>query len=73
MLFRSVPDMGAVGGSLVVWLVALGGLLYSIGAIVYATKRPNISAKWFGFHELFHAFTVAAFAAQFAAIAIAIN
>ena len=68
-----VPDMGAIGGSAVVWLVALGGLLYSIGAIVYASKRPNLSVKWFGFHELFHAFTVAAFAAQFAAIAIAIN
>lgn len=68
-----VPDMGALGGALVVWLVALGGLLYSIGAVVYATKRPNFSHKWFGFHELFHAFTVAAFAAQFAAIAIAIN
>lgn len=68
-----VPDMGALGGNAVVWLVALGGLLYSVGALVYATKRPNISVKWFGFHELFHAFTVAAFAAQFAAIAIAIN
>ena len=68
-----VPDMAQLGGSIVVWLVALGGVLYSIGAVVYATKRPNISVKWFGFHELFHAFTVAAFAVHFAAIAIAVS
>ncbi|MEN9711111.1 MAG: hypothetical protein RL441_1103 [Actinomycetota bacterium] len=68
-----VPDMAELGGAIVVWLVALGGLLYSVGAIVYATKRPNLSITWFGFHELFHAFTVAAFAVQFAAIAIAVS
>ena len=68
-----VPDMAELGGSIVVWLVAIGGLLYSVGAIVYATKRPNLSITWFGFHELFHAFTVAAFAVQFAAIAIAVS
>ena len=67
-----VPAMAERGGSLVIWLVALGGLLYSIGGFIYALKRPNISINWFGFHELFHAFTIAAFACQFAAIAIAV-
>lgn len=34
-------------------LVALGGVCYSVGAVFYAFKRPNISAEW-TFHELFH-------------------
>ena len=34
-------------------LVALGGLCYSVGAVFYALKRPNLSAEW-TFHELFH-------------------
>lgn len=50
-------------------LIALGGLLYTIGAIVYASKRPNLVPQRFGFHELFHLFVVAAAAAQYAAVA----
>ena len=38
----------------------------------YALKKPNFSYRHFGFHELFHAFTVLAFAAHFAAILIAV-
>ena len=34
-------------------LVALGGICYSVGAVFYAVKKPNISAEW-TFHELFH-------------------
>jgi hemolysin III len=52
-------------------LIAVGGVLYSLGAVVYATKRPNPSPTWFGFHEVFHAFTVAAFIAQYVAVSIA--
>lgn len=37
------------------FLVALGGIFYSIGAVFYALKRPNPSAS-FGFHEVFHVF-----------------
>lgn len=36
-----------------------GGLLYSIGAVVYATKKPRISLQYFGFHEIFHLFVLA--------------
>lgn len=68
-----LPELLANGGWAVVGLVAAGGLLYSIGAVVYALKRPNLSHTWFGFHELFHSFTVAAFACQFAAIAVAVT
>jgi hemolysin III len=50
-------------------LIALGGLLYTIGAVVYAAKRPNLVPNRFGFHELFHLFVVAAAASHYAAVA----
>jgi hemolysin III len=46
-----------------------GGLLYSIGAIVYARRRPDPAPLVFGYHELFHVFTLAAAACQYVAIA----
>ena len=49
-------------------LVLAGGLAYVVGAAVYGFKRPNPSPTFFGFHEVFHALTVAAFAAQWAGI-----
>ncbi len=36
-----------------------GGVLYSIGAIIYATKKPQINIKYLGFHEIFHLFVLA--------------
>ncbi|WP_081416539.1 PAQR family membrane homeostasis protein TrhA [Arthrobacter castelli] len=53
-------------------LICVGGALYIAGAVFYALKKPNFSVEWFGFHELFHAFTVAAFAAHFSAIMMAV-
>jgi hemolysin III len=49
-------------------LLAAGGLLYSAGAIVYATQRPNPWPRTFGFHEVFHAFVIAAAAVHYVAI-----
>ena len=40
-------------------LLAGGGLLYSTGAIIYATKRPRLKIPFFGFHEIFHLFVLA--------------
>jgi hemolysin III len=48
-------------------LIAVGGLFYTFGGVVYGLKRPNPSPKWFGFHEIFHACTVAAFTCQYIA------
>jgi len=45
----------------VMTLVIVGGLMYSVGAVVYGMKKPNPWPKHFGFHEIFHALTVAAF------------
>lgn len=53
-------------------LICVGGALYIAGAVFYALKRPNFSVNTFGFHELFHAFTVAAFTVHFIAIMIAV-
>lgn len=61
----------AGGGPVLMGLVVLGGVLYTLGAVVYGTKRPNPWPRWFGFHEIFHAFTVGAFAAHFAAVSLA--
>lgn len=49
-------------------LIVLGGVLYTIGAIVYGMRRPNPIPGWFGFHELFHVFVVAASTAHYLAI-----
>ena len=51
-------------------LVIIGGLAYTVGAIVYGFKRPNFWPGHFGFHELFHALTVVAWACHFAAVMI---
>ena len=59
------------GGPAVVWLVALGGLAYTGGAVVYALKRPNPSPRWFGFHEIFHVGTVIGWGCHYAAVAVA--
>lgn len=50
-------------------LVLLGGALYCLGALAYATKWPNPFPRHFGHHEVFHAFTIAAGLAHFVAIA----
>jgi hemolysin III len=49
-------------------LIALGGALYTIGAIVYARQWPDPFPRWFGFHEIFHLFVVAASTAHYLAI-----
>lgn len=46
------------GGWAVLWLLVAGGIAYTVGAIVYALKKPNPWPLWFGFHEIFHTCTV---------------
>ena len=67
-----LPDFYRNGGLAVLLLVATGGILYSLGAIIYAVKWPNFSINWFGFHELFHAMTAAAFISHFIAAVLVI-
>jgi hemolysin III len=49
-------------------LVIVGGLAYSLGAVVYALKWPNPSPKNFGFHEIFHVLTVVAYMSHWSAV-----
>ncbi len=56
-------------GAVRMGLLALGGLLYTAGAVVYARQRPDPAPATFGYHELFHALVIAAAAAHFAVIA----
>ncbi len=67
-----LPDFARRGGLTVMTLVIVGGVLYTVGGIVYAFKRPNPLPRWFGFHEIFHAFTLAAFTAHFVGISLAV-
>ncbi|AQP45180.1 PAQR family membrane homeostasis protein TrhA [Tessaracoccus flavus] len=60
------------GGATIVSLIAAGGLVYTVGAVAYATKRPALNPTWFGFHEVFHACTVIAAVLHAVAIGLAL-
>ena len=60
----AVPALGDRPELLV--LAGVGGILYTVGAILFALHRPRPNAVWFGYHEFWHAFGVAAGAAIFA-------
>ncbi|HEV2875147.1 MAG TPA: hemolysin III family protein [Thermoleophilaceae bacterium] len=63
------PDMLDELGVTSTALVAAGGVLYTLGAVVYATGRPDPAPAVFGYHEIFHALVIAAAALQYAVIA----
>jgi hemolysin III len=65
------PQLWQGGGAAVFILVVLGGALYTAGAVVYALRRPDPSPRWFGFHEVFHAFTIAAFVSHYVGVSMA--
>jgi hemolysin III len=67
-----LPDFYRNGGIAVFTLILVGGVLYSAGGVIYALKKPNFSINWFGFHELFHAMTAAAFICHFVAAALVV-
>lgn len=68
-----LPDFAAGGGAAVTALVVVGGLLYTAGAVAYALRRPDPLPRVFGYHEVFHAFTVAAFAAHVTGVLLALD
>ena len=53
-------------------LFALGGIVYTVGAILFYLQRPQLKPLVFGFHEVWHVFTVVAVALQFAGVGVLI-
>ena len=64
------PSLAANASIAVNVLLVAGGIFYTAGAIIYATKRPNPFPTVFGFHEVFHALTIAAAICHAAAITL---
>jgi hemolysin III len=63
------PQIVSATGSAGTALVVAGGVLYTLGAVVYVVQRPDPVPSVFGYHEVFHLMTIAAAACHFAAIA----
>jgi hemolysin III len=78
IVYLSVGWIGAIGYPAIIVtagigagiLIALGGALYTAGALVYARQRPDPRPATFGYHEIFHVLVIAAAVAHFAAIAL---
>ena len=67
-----MPAFLESAGVLIFVLILVGGVFYSVGGVIYALKKPNFSINWFGFHELFHAMTAAAFICHFIAAVLTV-
>jgi hemolysin III len=63
------PELIARLGVTATALVAAGGVLYTVGAIIYAFQRPDPVPAVFGYHEIFHALVIVAAALQYAVVA----
>jgi len=62
------PQFWRHAGPGVVWLILAGGIAYTLGAVVYAQRRPDLWPRWFGFHEVFHSLTVVGISCHFVAV-----
>jgi hemolysin III len=65
-----LPQLLRGAGVAAFTLIAVGGLLYTAGAVVYALRKPDPAPRWFGFHEVFHCLTVAAWLTQYVALSL---
>ena len=65
----ALPQLVQTAGPAAVALLAAGGVAYTVGAVVYALKRPDPLPTVFGNHQLFHALTLVVIACQYVAIA----
>ncbi|MDQ3156600.1 MAG: hemolysin III family protein [Actinomycetota bacterium] len=65
-----IGDFKDAGGPAVLTLLAVGGGLYTIGALVYGFKKPDPWPNWFGFHEVFHSLTIAAFIVHYIGVSL---
>ncbi len=65
----ATPDLVNAVGLTAAGMVGLGGLLYTVGAVVYARRRPDPVPTVFGYHEVFHLLVIVAAGLQYAVIA----
>ena len=68
----AIPQMFSAVGIAGAVLLMVGGGLYTVGAVIYATKWPNPFPRTLGFHEVFHLLVVAAAATQFVAVSFVV-
>jgi hemolysin III len=68
-----LPSLAREGGPGIVALIVAGGLAYSAGGVVYALRRPNPVPGVFGYHEVFHACTLAGYVCHYVAVVLAIQ
>jgi hemolysin III len=66
----ALPQLGAALGWLALLLLFAGGALYTVGAVIYGLERPDPFPKVFGYHEIFHCFTIAAAGAHLAVVTL---
>src|SRR5437016_5142504 len=64
----ALPELVSRLNPVAVALLLVGGVAYTVGAVVYACRRPDPAPAVFGYHELFHALTVFAVACQYVEI-----
>lgn len=67
-----LPTVGRIAGTPVLVFMGIGGVLYSLGALAYAFRKPDPWPRVFGYHEVFHAFVVAAAVCHFVAVVLAL-
>jgi hemolysin III len=66
----AIPQILERAGAGALALLAAGGVAYTLGAVVYARRRPDPRPATFGYHEIFHVLVVVAAAAHFTAVAV---
>jgi hemolysin III len=69
--FDGAVALGVGIGIAIFVLIAVGGALYTVGGLVYGFQWPNPSPRVFGFHEVFHTFTIFAFVSHYVGVSLA--
>ena len=68
-----IPQLLDGAGPAVLTLVVAGGVCYTVGALVYARRKPDPFPSVFGYHEVFHALVIVAVGLQYAAVAFTLS
>ena len=68
-----IPSLFRVAGWTVLILILLGAVAYTVGAVIYALRRPDPFPRSFGYHEVFHLLVVVAAVCHFAAVSLTLR